>query len=181
MAQQITPLALPAEWPDIDCPRKRVREKVPVIGALVCWLFASRWLTLDKMVQNALKARGVTIEEAWVDYPELLGIARDLQLILDEQLWGFKPIFVPEDPYSLLGQLYTGDLCEVEAIMTIEEHFGVELPKDGSLVDAKMVELAEFIAGRHRQTTLHTDGNSAALHSPPELPICLHGSRSASC
>lgn len=145
MDQETTPLELPAEWPDIDCPRKRVREKIPLLGLLVCWLFDSRWLTLDRMVERHLKQRDTTIEEAWRDHPELLDIARDVQLILEEELWYFKPVFIPEDPYSLLGQLYTGDLCEIAAIMAIEQHFGIELPTDGGLVDAKMIDLARFI------------------------------------
>ena len=141
----IKPITLPLEWPDIDCPRKRIQKKIPVIGYVIGIFFASKWLTLDRMVSKELKSREIAFDDLWSDYPKLSNIAKEVQEILKEQLWGFYPKFAPEDSYLLLGQLCTGDLCEVEAIMTLEEYFKIDFPDEENFFDKSMLELIEYI------------------------------------
>ena len=57
-------------------------------------------------------------------------------------------MFIPEDSYYLLGQLLTGDLCEVEMIMAMEEEFRVKFGDSFFDSDLSMLQLVEFIAKR---------------------------------
>jgi len=141
----IEPIKLPLDWPDIDCPRKRIQKKIPVIGYIIGIFFTSKWVTLDNMVIEKLESRTITFEELWKEYPELLDTAKNVQNILKEHLWDFYPNFAPEDSYLLLGQLYTGDLCEVEAIMALEEYFKIKFPNEESFFDKSMLELIKYI------------------------------------
>ncbi len=57
-------------------------------------------------------------------------IARKINNLCIEQIgWKENTIFLPDDPFCLMIELYTGDLCEVEAIMAIEEDFSIKFPK----------------------------------------------------
>ena len=44
--------------------------------------------------------------------------------------WNGDTVFLPEDPFCLMIELYTGDLCEVEAIMEIEKKFSIKFPDE---------------------------------------------------
>ena len=65
----------------------------------------------------------------WEDI-EKVEIANQINLICIEQIgWEKGTLFLPDDPFCLMIELYTGDLCEVEAIMAIEEVFSLEFPE----------------------------------------------------
>jgi len=151
VARKVIPLVVPPDWPRAVLPGKRVRLKLPLVGPVTFRIPQSKYRMLDRMVEENLKGRDLSIEEAWSEHPQLLGIVRELRQILDKELWGFEPAFIPEDSYPLLGQWLTGDLCEIEAMMAIEERFGVNIPKENpDPATWTMLELVQFLQANRR-------------------------------
>lgn len=122
----LKPIRLPPEWPDIDCPRKRIKEKLPFLGCFVGLFYADRYYELDRRVGEEFERRNCTIQELWSDYPEYMSVVLDMQKILKKTLWA-NPLFAPEDEYPMIGMFYTGNLCELEAVREMEETLGVKL------------------------------------------------------
>lgn len=77
-------------------------------------------------------------------------IARKINSICIEQIaWDEDVVFLPNDPFCLMIELYTGDLCEVEAIMAIEEEFSLKFPyetfEEESPGDLKFKDVVNYI------------------------------------
>ncbi len=82
---------------------------------------------LDILAENEMKNRRCDITDIWAEHPEYVTIAQALQKILGDSCWRFSPVFAPEDDYFIIGQVLTGDLCEIEAVRDVEEKYGVTL------------------------------------------------------
>ena len=150
----INPLHIPIGWPEsFPDPQREARQKHPLWGWLIALFRRSRFRVLDEHVESALRARCDSLDDAWQEYPEYTTIINTLQTLLAEQLWGFAPVFVPKDSYVLLGQILTGDLCEVEMIMAIEEAFQIEIPRDMFTDDPTMLSMVKLIAERMEKDT----------------------------
>ncbi len=142
----VTPLKVPPGWPDdFPDPRREFRKAHPVLGWLVTPFIRSRFAILDEQVEAELRARELTLEEAWETYPEYSEIVTRLQSFLEDHLWFFPPVFVPEDSYTILGQWLTGDLCEMSMLMAIEEEFKLKISDDFILNDPTILDLVRFI------------------------------------
>ncbi len=141
----LVPIVVPKDWPEkyMTAHRQSLREK-----SFFSWLFSftmSKYRALDNDVESKLKERKVTIEKAWENYPEFIEVVKTLQRLLNEHLWDFYPIFIPEDSYYLLGQMLTDDLCEIEMIMAIEEEFCIEFNDKLFDQDKSMLEIVKVI------------------------------------
>lgn len=142
---KIEPIKLPQDWPKYDYKLDAVYQSFG-FWEKVNFNLSTRWKKLDIWVKKKLKDReNADFITLWKEYPELINDAQKLQNILKEQLWSFAPNFIPEDSYILLGQLLTGDLCEIDAIMDIEECFKISLPDEHTFWDKTISELLKYI------------------------------------
>lgn len=142
------PIRVPKDWPDIDCPRSEIRRRLPVLGWPIGFLYDSKWDILDDLIRVHLRGRKEDIGEYWMQFPDYLPIVLEVQRILDEYCWGFPPVFSPEDEYLAVGQMLTGDLCEVEAVMAMEEKFRVRILAKRELHPAfrgSMLDVVSFL------------------------------------
>ena len=105
-----------------------------VTKLLYGWLFVDKPL-YGKMfwyVEKQLKQRHIFTEndlaEIW-NNSERTAIAQKINAICIKHIgWQDWIVFLPEDSFSLMIKLYTGDLCEVEAIRAIEKEFSLNFP-----------------------------------------------------
>ena len=102
------------------------------------YVFTSREWSLPKKtfdhIDKQLKQRPIfddeSLKKIWTDL-EHITIAQKINSICIEQIgWDEGTVFLPNDPFCLMIELYTGDLCEVEAIMAIEEDFFLKFPDE---------------------------------------------------
>lgn len=108
----------------------------------------SPYEALDRYVTSELKKRNFNIRQVWQGYGNYLSIVLDLQRILEKNCWGFPPVFTPDDDYAAIGQILTGDLCEVETLIEIEEKYGVKLienRKFNPVVEGDMLQIVRFL------------------------------------
>ncbi|NCC61999.1 MAG: hypothetical protein EOM12_13910 [Verrucomicrobiae bacterium] len=138
-----TPIRVPRGWPD------HLPEYIFPKKKSICYylrrIFSSIHNDLEIHVEKRLKRRTCDLDDLWRDYPELINTAKELQRALKKQLWGFEPVYAPFDSYLLIGQVLTGDLCEVEALMEIEEIFGVKINLEDSIVQGDMLGIVDYI------------------------------------
>ena len=73
---------------------------------------------------------------------------KKVQAILNDYLWNFDPLFIPEDSYLLIGQVLTGDLCEVEALQRIEKDFRLKINPDDGVIEGTMLDMALYIENK---------------------------------
>ena len=143
------PLAIPEGFPkDYPDPRSEFRQRHPLWGWLVAQFHPDKWGVLEREFAQALSERSTSLEDEWSDYPEFLPTLRRLQKIFNEHLWLEDVVFIPEDPYCIIGQLVTGDLCEVEAIMAIEEEFGIKIGDADLLPETTMLDFVRLVESR---------------------------------
>ena len=149
------PITVPQDWSDQVANYDKYFEDLSFCKFLLL-LISGRlqrrnpdpWVQLDKEVKEKLLRRSFTIESAWRNYPQYLETVRKLQQLLNECLWRFDPVFIPEDSYYLLGQMLTGDLCEVDMIMSIEYEFDIDIDDSFFDNDLTMLELVEHIKSK---------------------------------
>lgn len=93
-------------------------------------IFAStRWQCYFDSLKTQLHERGPVADDAWGGQ-DRLEVARQIESILAECCWGENFRFHPSDPYLVVGEFEIGDLSELEALMEMEERFGIQLPDD---------------------------------------------------
>lgn len=107
----------------------------------------------EKQVNKQLELRGMPDDHEqsnlWVNQQKI-EIAGKINNICVEQIgWNKGTVFIPSDPFCLMIELYTGDLCEVEAMMAIEEEFSIKFPIDyfdeENPGDLKFKDVVEYI------------------------------------
>lgn len=81
---------------------------------------------------------------------EQYSVAKGISLIcIDNIGWRPESFFIPDDPFNLMIELYTGDLCEVECITDIEEKYSFKFPddyfKEENPGDLKFKEVVEYV------------------------------------
>jgi hypothetical protein len=101
-------------------------SKVPILRSI---LYGTRSQRYQNCFRHQLADRGPVPDSAWVN-SERLAAARVIERILEENCWFEEFRFHPDDPYSIVGEWEIGDLSEVEALMAIEEQFGIEIEDD---------------------------------------------------
>lgn len=144
----MNPIRLPGAWPN------QFIAFAAAEGIRTGWLDRafhrfSRYRLLEKWVEEKLRERTCDLESAWSSAPELLPLARKVSKILEDALWGFPVVVIPEDEYRLVGKFLTGDLEEIEALMAIEEEFDIQLGSPTSFPDSMTVsDLLQKIASR---------------------------------
>ena len=157
------PLEIPEGFPkDYPDRRSEFRQRHPVWGWLVAWFHLNKWRVLEREFAQKLSARSTSLKDEWRDYPEFWETLQALQTLFNEHLWLEDIVFLPEDPYCIIGQLVTGDLCEVEAIMAIEEEFGIEIGEDDFNPKTTMLDFVRLIESRRVKPT----ANKPTLASP---------------
>jgi len=71
-------------------------------------------------------------------------VVKQVSATISEEVWNSKLHFHPDDPYLVVGGLQTGDLCEIEALIALEQDFGLQLPRE-VLKSWKMKDMVTFI------------------------------------
>lgn len=138
-------LTISREWTDSPHDYENFYKSLSIFGKLNFFL-SSKHQKINIWVEAKLFERdNEMFKKAWSKYPDLAAVVKEVQRILEDQIWCFPPNFMPENSYILLGQLLTGGLCDIEGIMAIEEEFGIVLPEDEQFYYRTMLELIEYI------------------------------------
>ena len=87
------------------------------------------WQSYLKCLKEQVAERGEVPATAWPTERHA-AIASKIEDILAESCWGEKLSFLPDDPYCIIGEIEVGDLSEIEAMMDIEDTFGIKFPPD---------------------------------------------------
>ena len=162
------PLAIPDGFPaDYPDPRSEFRQRHPVWGWAVAQFHPDKWGILEGEFAEELSKRSRSLEDEWSDFPEFWETLYLLQKIFNKHLWLEDVIFIPEDPYAVIGQLVTGDLCEVEAIMAIEEEFGIKIEETDLTPETTMVEFVRLVEGRRPKQTEQGADNYLPIRPEP--------------
>ncbi len=111
-------------------------ERLPFLGKLL-WFFIrpSKWRAYFLSIKQQTEERGPVTKEVW-ESSERYAIVKKIEEILAESCWGEKFSFHPNDPYFIIGGFeaetlsMVGDLCDVEALMEIEDFFDVKFPEN---------------------------------------------------
>ena len=93
-----------------------------------------------------METRGPVSVSVWGDNPTCLQMAKVLEKVAQEWIWGPDVYFIPEDPFDIVYNLTIGDLCEVEAMMELEDIFEQKFSDDFmiSLYKANMSEAVDL-------------------------------------
>ena len=97
--------------------------RVPILRAM---LYGTEWQRYRDSLRRQLGERGPISDSVWGS-AERLDAARRIESILKDHCWGEEFRFHPDDPYVVVGEWEIGDLSEVEALMEIEDAFGVKI------------------------------------------------------
>ncbi len=164
LQEDTSAIKIPSSWPKIDCPRKEIRKILPIIGWCVSPLYDNRYATLESYISERLLDRKEDISDYWKDYPDYMPVVLRVQKILRENCWNlahiypeFTIIFAPDDDYFAIGEIETGDLCEVEAIMGLEEAFDVQIFRNRDLHSAfhgSMLDVVCFLHSKQERQQL---------------------------
>lgn len=100
---------------------------VPIFGWLVAAVLSrSRCYGIESSIEQQLRLRDEIPDEVWPDAEERAIARRIAQISMTEIDWP-NDHFIPGDPFEIMVALRTGDLCELSAMVRIEEEFGVDL------------------------------------------------------
>ena len=73
-----------------------------------------------------LSQRQPAPKAAWGNDPRRATVAEEVVKQCTDAIGWENPLFLPEDPFEIMIQLQTGDMCEIDAIMRIEKVFSVK-------------------------------------------------------
>lgn len=153
------PLAIPDGFPkDYPGQRSEFRKKHPLWEWVVGGFHPNKYGALEREFAAELSRRSKSLEVEWKDYPQYHETLHGLQKIFNELLWFADVVFIPDDPYCIIGQLVTGDLCEVEAIMAIEEEFGIEIGGEDLVPEMTMLDFVRLVESRKAEFAANKTG-----------------------
>jgi len=101
---------------------------VPVLG----WLYLGmasllRCRKIEADIIRRLEARDAAeVEACWQGLDYDAEVRASIERIIRMRAWTDGCRFHPEDPWWLIGNVKTGDLCEQEIVMDIEELLGLD-------------------------------------------------------
>jgi hypothetical protein len=125
------PLSYPDGWPAPPSALERICYWIPIIGwAIAGNLDAIRLGPGVRHVRALLAKRPKVLPDLWKS-TEHAEVAATIAAICQEVIGWKTANFIPEDPFEIMIELRTGDLCEVEALMKIDDTFKIKLPFDG--------------------------------------------------
>ena len=129
-----SPLCYPQDWPGPPSDRELSWERVPLVGKYVAsYLKHRRMLAIHWEFEEQVSRRGPIPESIWGEDPRRLEAANIvIQQCVDAIGWE-HPYFIPDDPFEIVIQLRTGDMCELDAILRIQRAFDVELSVNSDL------------------------------------------------
>jgi hypothetical protein len=147
------PLRYPEGWPQCPSLLERIGLWIPVVGWIVSnQLEKRRLIPGESAILDQLAARPDIPGNVWRDNDQADIANRIIECVTSECEWP-HPRFAPNDPFEILIQWRTGDLCEVAALMNIEREFGMSL--DDKTIDrvVRMTfgEVVDFIAASSRK------------------------------
>lgn len=129
--QRLKPLAYPPGFPEPPTLLHKILMWIPILGWTALKILQDQ--ERDKCIEpieEELARRGSIPRSIWPD--ELRAeVAEEVLCVINDELMWPNPNFIPDDPLRIMIELDTGDLCEIEAIMGLEEAFKVELLKRG--------------------------------------------------
>jgi hypothetical protein len=138
----------PLKLADIERPIPEALARWGILGhALWLCLRPTKWQAYFQSIKRQVEERGMVPESAW-GTPRRLAIARRIEAVLHDKCWPHQLSFHPNDCWLVIGEWEIGDLSELEALMEIEERFGLNFPKDfGDRIDQGLTfgDLVGFI------------------------------------
>jgi len=132
---------------------ERIGMWVPVLGWVVASVLEARRLgPCERRVREALAARPPIPSTVW-DGEARARVAQDAGRGCAEAVGWPNDHFIPEDPMECVLCWRTGDLCEVEALMKLEQTFGMRFSKDETarIVGMTLSEFVDFILFKQSQ------------------------------
>ena len=150
MTQNINKLHYPENWPDIEPKQISRLFGVPIVNLLLKFNIGfTKYSYAYREILKQLNDRGAVPLSVWGDDPRRLQIAKVLEKVAQEHIWGSDVYFFPEDSFDIVYNLTIGDLCEVEAIMELEEIFKQKFTDEflGLLYKADMCEAIDLFIG----------------------------------
>lgn len=106
-------------------------------------LLIPKWQRYAASLETQLKRRGSIAPAAW-GQTDRWEIAQRVEAVLRRVCWADHPFqFHPNDPWRVIAEWEIGDASEVQALMEIEESFGISIsdtdinafPENGTFSD----------------------------------------------
>ena len=126
---------------------ERVCMCIPIVGWMVAGMIEKAKLhPAESAILKQIRDRKAAPRSDW-STPDAKQIADRVARICQEQIGWPNSHFVPDDPFEIMIALRTGDLCEVEAIMALEEEFEIDFEKveDDFLLKATFRDIVDWI------------------------------------
>ena len=147
------PLHYPDGWPDVKPEQISKLDRIPILNLLLRHIvgFTKRSFAYREIYKQ-LKERGSVPVEVWGKDQHRVQIAQILEKSAQKHVWCEDVYFFPEDSFDIVYNLSIGDLCEVEALMELEEVFQLNIRKDEQFIDllykAKMSKAVDLFLDR---------------------------------
>jgi hypothetical protein len=152
-----SPLSFPEGLPREPSTCEKLLMWIPIIG----WTGAAALahLRIDpctRSIKRQLEGRSPVPRSVWGD-ERRADVAEEITARINDAIGWKHPYFIPEDPFRIVIELDTGDLCEVEALMNIEEAFqtdflekpfGSEQSVFAAAVDMTFSKFVDFVISR---------------------------------
>jgi hypothetical protein len=146
-ANDIHPLAYPDGWPKPPSTLEIIGRWIPVLGWMVSAALESRRLRPGSVaILEQLQRRAEIPEEVWPDAHRADVAKRIIQCCTAACCWD-HPRFAPRDPFEIIIQWQTGDLCELEAVMNIEDAFSLKMDDNTvqTLLRMTLLEVVDYV------------------------------------
>ena len=145
--KDIRALAYPDGWPKPPSKLELIGRWIPVLGWIVSAELERRRLQLGELaILEQLRRRSEIPDEVWPDANRAKVAKRIIQCCTAACSWD-PPRFAPADPFEIIIKWRTGDLCELEAIMNIEQEFSLKLDDQTveTLTHMTLLEVADYV------------------------------------
>lgn len=153
-AEAVPPLAYPNGWPSPPSKLELIAWRIPVLGWFVAATLENRRIRPGVLaILEQLGRRGEMPDQIWPDARRADIAKRIIKCCTAACSWE-HPRFAPYDPFEIMIEWRTGDLCEVEAIMNIEEEFSMKLDDQTveRLTNMTFLEVVEYVIGQLRSS-----------------------------
>lgn len=153
MDNSYTPLHYPDNWPDIQPEQISRLYCIPVLNLLLKWNIAfSKYSYAYREIYKQLEQRGSVPVEIWGNDLPRIYIAGILEKVAQQHIWCENVQFIPDDSFDIVYNLTIGDLCEVGALMELEDIFEQDIRSDeqfiNSLYKANMYDAIDIFLAR---------------------------------